>query len=223
MHKDPNHATTGPLPEMSRHEASWHEHMAGMRAAQEARASGGNPATAEALAHATAGPLDIGGFHIQPCSQGTIWTLQRLAREFAIYADLHHLHSSPDPDAPGERELIELGLATLAFCDARQCWKDLSSGRLPQLILRAEELMWATPLEIQMELQKHFQEQMERVRALSPGADAPAGPEKKTPQETPAGVSPAVPNPPMATTSPPSSGSPPNTASASPPPSGTPA
>ena len=49
-------------PEMSRHEASWHEHLAGMRAAEAARKLGSNPAATDALATATAGPVTVGGF-----------------------------------------------------------------------------------------------------------------------------------------------------------------
>lgn len=191
------------LPEMSRHEASWHEHLAGMRAAEAARSKGADPLAVEALASATAGAVEIGGHRLLPASQGTIWTLQRLAREFSQWANGIGMPIA-DPGAPdGTRETIEMGLTMLAFCDSLRVWTLLESGRLSQLILEAETLIHRVPLEDYRRMEAHFQKEMERIRSLTPDA----GPEhqKKTP-ETPAGGSPAIPTPPPATPSPTSNG-----------------
>jgi hypothetical protein len=197
------------LPAMSSHEASWHEHIAGMRAGEAARAAGANPAAVAAVAAATAGPAVVGGMRLESASQGTIWTLQRAAREYAALADAQGLAPAADPARPGTRELIELGLTTLIFMDARGVWKLLDAGGLPDLIARAEAIMWDMPLAANLALQAHFNREMSRIRELTGGADPDAGAEKKTSQPMPAtGPSPAPPIPPPAPASPPSSGLP---------------
>lgn len=201
-----------PLPQMSRHEASWHEHLAGMRAAEKAREQGGNPEAIAAIASATAGPVVIAGYVLQRAGQGTIWTLQRLAREFAAFADAHGLENSTDPAEPGNREMLELGLATLAFCDARGCWQDLDAGRLSSLILRADEMMWSMPIETQLALQAHFTSEMDRIRKLSPGEEEDSLPGKSLAIQV-NGISLGVETHPVETASLPVSGSLPNTES----------
>ncbi len=211
-------------PEMSQQEASWHEHLAGMRAADAARSQGADPAAIDAFAAATAGPALIAGRSLQPASQGTIWTLQRVARLFAAWADATGMASAPDPDAPGTRELLELGLATLVFCDARAVWRELDSGDIAPLIAAAEDMMWELPLADQLALQAHFRTEMDRIRSLSGGAaaDSEDTAQKKTPGLPAAGLSNAMPIRPQAQASPPSNGSPANTASPSPMPYGPP-
>lgn len=201
--------TESPLPEMSRHEASWHELVAGMRAADIARQQGCDPAATAALATATAGPRQIGQFTLRPASQGTLWTLQRIAREWQGFADLNKIPGTGDSANPGTREIIELGLATLAFCDARATWLALDRGDLAGLAARAEEMMFDLPIEIQMALQAHFTSEMDRIKALTPGEEEE--PKKPQPQPAAAGSSPAVPTPPAAAASPHANGSPPNT------------
>lgn len=178
---------------MSRHEASWHEHLAGMRAAEAARQQGGNPAAIAAVATATAGPTEIGGFLLAPATEGTIWTLQRLAREFRSWADALGMQPSADGAEPGTREMLELGLSTLAFCDARATWKAMECGELESLIVRADAMIWETPVEILTKLETHFRREMQRIRNLTPAAeDAPGK------QETAGGAngnSPAMPTP----------------------------
>lgn len=157
-------------PEISAQEASWIEHLAGMRARAAACKQGSNPEAVEALATATSGPVTIANRKLYPASQGTVWTLQRLAREFSNYADFHGLNGTNDPAVPGERELLELGLATLCFCNSRECWKRLELGKLEELILESEELMWSLPIEDQLALQAHFAKEMDRINRLSPDA-----------------------------------------------------
>lgn len=199
------------LPEMSRHEASWHEHQAGLRASERARHTGGDQAAIAALATATAGPRQIGPHTLRPASQGTLWTLQRIAREFATYAETAQLPASGNPEAPGTRELIELGLATLAFCDARDTWRALDRGDIAGLIEKAESLMWETPLETQMQLQNFFTGEMDRIKTLSPGDEEPKKPQPPQAETQPPGASPAMPTPPLDPPSPPANGWPPNT------------
>lgn len=203
-----------PLPAMSAQEASWHEHLAGMRAADAARAQGADPAAIAAFAAATAGPVTIAGRVLEQASQGTIWTLQRIAREFTDWADAKGLPVSPDPDkSPGTRELIELGIATLVFIDSRTIWTALDEGRAQEIYRQAENMMWEIPLAEQLVLQRHFRAEMDRIRVIS-GDDAPA-PEKKTAPPVQPGVSSAMPIQPPAPASPPSNGSPPSTGSPS--------
>ena len=201
---------------MSAQEASWHEHLAGMRAADAARAQGADPTATAALASSTAGETVIANRKLAPASQGTVWTLQRMAREFAAEADASRIPSGEN-GAPGTRELLELGLATLVFCDARRCWKMLDGGRLADLIGEAETMMWEMPLTEQLALQKHFRAEMDRVRALAGGEDdTPPG---KLPET--AGASPATAIPPQEPALPPSNGSAPNIISHLKQPSGT--
>lgn len=203
-----------PLPEMSRHEASWHEHLAGMRAAEAARAQGGDPEASAAIASATAGLRRIGDHTLRPANQGTLWTLQRLAREWTKLATEIGIPPAEDPENPGTRELIELGLSTLAFCDSRQTWQALDRGELDSLVVKAEALMWETPLEIQTELQKYFTAEMDRLQQLSQKAAPDTAPKKReaaAAELVKTGPSPAAPIQPEAAASPPASGSPPNT------------
>jgi hypothetical protein len=177
-------------PEMSAQEASWHEHLAGMRAAEKARKDGGNPDAVAALATATAGPVTLAGYDLYPASQGTIWTLKRVAREFTAWADALGMPVSADPDAPGTREMIELGLATLVFADSQHCWVDLESGKLEELITRADAMIWKVEISDLLGLQNHFQSQMERLGKLSSGDEAPTP--GKLPLAEPSGSSPAT-------------------------------
>ena len=137
-------------------------------AGEAARKIGSNPAATDALATATAGPVTVGGFILQPASRGTVWTLRRAAREFVAWANALGMPRAADADTElGTRELIELGLSTLIFCDSRACWISMEIGHLENLITRAEALMWDLPVETLAELEKHFREQMRRISELS--------------------------------------------------------
>ncbi len=209
MHTHPISANTSALPEMSSQEASWHEHLAGMRAGDAARNQGADPAAVAAFASATAGPVTLSGRRLQQASQGTIWTLQRVAREFAAWADNIGLPHADDPEQPGTRELLELGLATLVFCDARLCWRMLDSHQLAELTQQAEDMMWEMPISEQLALQAHFRGEMDRIRSLSGGG---GDTEKKTPPPM-VGASSAMPTPPREMDLPASNGWRPNTES----------
>ena len=111
-----------------------------------------------------------------------------------------------------EVELMELGLATLAFCDARGCWKMLDAGQLQALIVRADEMMWSMPIETQFALQAHFQQEMERVKKLSPGEEDALG---KLQNPEASGISQGAEIPPAETVSLPVNGSVRNTESLS--------
>lgn len=196
---------------MSAHEAGWHEHLAGLRATHESREQGGDVQAEEALASATAGPRVVGNFTLYPASQGTMWTLRRVAKEFEDYAAIHGIPASGDEENPGTRELIELGLSTLVFCDARGTWVNLEKGLLESLIVRADQLMWNTPIDVQVQLQNFFEEQMEIIGNLSDdGEPAEKKPESETVKTSP-GTSPETPIQPPAAESPAVSGSPQST------------
>lgn len=206
------------LPEMSRHEASWHEHLAGMRAGAAARRQGGDPQAIAALATATAGPVHIGEFILHPASQGTVWTLQRVAREFHEWANALGMPIASATEPDGTREILELGLSTLVFADSLRAWQLMEAGKLEDLISEAEQIMWSVPVDIYRALENHFDREMARIRGLNPD-EAP----KKKPMETDAsGTSPVTPILPVATQSPPSNGCVPSIPSLSPMPSGGP-
>lgn len=191
---------TPTLPEMSRQEASWHQHLAAMRAAETARKQGGNPAAIAAVASATAGAVEIGGFRLMPASEGTIWTLKRAAVEFRAWADAHGLPRAGDDAPDGTREMLELGLSILIFCDSRRCWIDLETSGIGLLIVRADELVWDLNVETSRALERHFQREMQRIRELTPAdEDTPPG---KLPAAGANGTSPAMPTPPAAADSP---------------------
>jgi hypothetical protein len=191
--------TTTPLPEMSQQEASWHTHLAAMRAQETARNQGANPHAVAAFATATAGPVTIAGYTLHPASQGTVWTLKRVATDFTAWADRLGIPTATTPESPGTREMLELGLTTLVFCDSRQCWIDLETGKLEQLISRADAMIWNVELTDLLALQTHFQTQMARIGALSGEEEAPGKPQ---PQPAASGPSPVMPIPPRATESP---------------------
>lgn len=188
-----------------------------MRAADAARKQGGNPTAIDALAGATAGPVTIAGFTLKPATEGTIWTLKRVAREFRAWADGLGMPHATGPEN-GTREMLELGLSTLVFADARACWIQIEEGNFPALISQADTIMWEMDLATTRALEAHFQKQMESIRALTPDAEDRPG---KPPETGENGTSPEMPTQPEAADSPPSSGSPPSMPSPSPQPSGT--
>ena len=183
-------------PEMSRQEASWHEHLAGMRAAEKARAQGGDPTAVHAVAAATAGPVNIGGSDLYPATEGTVWTLKRLAVEFSRWADEIGMPSAMEGEAQGTREMLELGLSTLAFCDSRGTFLALESGRLEELITRADKLIWECPVAVTQALARHFEAGMQAIRDLN--ADEEEDAKKKSLAKAGNGTSPAMPTPPTA-------------------------
>lgn len=204
-------------PEMSRTEASWHEHVAGMRARAAAKRQGGNPLAEAAFGSATAGPRQIGGFTVHPATEGTVWTLRRIAREFAAWANALGMPIAADDEPEGTREMFELGLSTLVFMDSRRVWTALDAGGLEDLIGEADALFWDVPLETKRELERFFRGQMDVIRDLSGPGEAP---KKKSPEADGSGISPEMPSPPPVPPSPASNGFAPNTAPTSPMPSG---
>lgn len=185
-----------PKPEMSRHEASWHIHLAGMRAAAAAKKSGGNIDAIEALATATAGPRDIAGLQVYPATEGTVFTLKRIAREFNAWADSIGMPRAAAGEPNGHRELLELGLSTLAFMDALATWTALDTEGIEPLVLRAETLIFRVEISTQRALEDHFTREMARIRALTQDED-PAP--KKSEEADGSGISPASQNPPAET------------------------
>lgn len=167
-------------PQMSAQEASWHEHLAGMRAKAEARKSGADPAAIYAVASSTAGTRIVAGYELKPANQGTVWTLQRVAKEFAEWANNIGMPEQGSAEEPGTRQMLELGLTTLVFADPKGCWLAMDAGNLESLITQAESFIWDTSLEDQTELQNHFQKQMEVLAALNPSNEPP---KKKQDQE----------------------------------------
>lgn len=177
--QDPNTAYAG-KPEMSKTEASFHEAVAGQRASAEAKKQGCDPAALDALAGATMGPVKIGHIVLKPASEGTFITLRKIATMFQKHADALGMPHSDDEASPGERELIELGLASLVFSDSRRVFRELNIGNLPALMNEALDLIFELPLETQVRLKHHIEKQMQEIDRLS-GASAtekPGKPEK---------------------------------------------
>jgi hypothetical protein len=168
---EPNNPNTlypsGGKPEMSRMESTFHESVAGQRASAEAKKQGCDPRALDAVATATMGPVMIGNITLYPASEGTFITLRKLATMFARHADAIGLPISDDNDNPGERELYELGLATLVFMDSKRVFRELTAGRLPQLIEQGFDLIFEQSLENQIVLKIHIEEQMNEIRRLS--------------------------------------------------------
>jgi hypothetical protein len=204
---------------MSRQEASWHEHVAGQRASAAARQTGADPAALDAVARATMGPVVIAGLTLRPASEGTFITLRKCAAMFAAHADALGLPHATSPQNPGERELYELGLASLVFADARRVFRALTAGQLPALMEEAMELIFGLPLADRVALSLHIETQMAEINRLSGAAATDATPGKPEPTASPEPIPPppapghwpARPNPPTAPPSPPSNGSWPNT------------
>jgi len=154
-------------PEMSKTEATFHESIAGQRASAAAKKQGCDPAALDALAAATAGPVNIAGFDLKPATEGTFITLRKTAWMFVAHAERCGLPICNDPENPGERELYELGLATLVFTDARRVFRELNAGRLPQLMAEAMDIIFELSLEDQKRLKEHIEAQMEEIARLS--------------------------------------------------------
>lgn len=185
---------------MSEQEASWHEHMAGMRAGESARTEGADPNAVAAVAAVTAGPVHIADLTLRPANQGTIWTLQRVGREFQNECARRRLSAET-------QDLLDTGLSLLIFQDARRVWRMLDAGQLATLFDEADALMWERSLETQAALKRHFRREMDRIAALTGDADEDATPGK--PMQA-SGALPATPPPQVQTVSETWSGSPRN-------------
>ena len=162
-------------PEMSQSEASFHETTAGIRADAEAKKQGCDPTALEALGAATCGPVEVGGIVLKPASEGTFITLRKIAAMFANYADALGLPVSADDDNPGERELYELGLASLVFADSRRVFRELNAGKLPSLMNQAMDLIFEMPMSDQVAIKEHIQSAMEEINRLSGTATTAPG------------------------------------------------
>ena len=169
--QDPNTAYAG-KPEMSRTEGSFHEAVAGQRASAEAKKQGCDPAALDALAGATMGPVIIGNIVLKPASEGTFITLRKIATLFQQRADSLGMPHADDEANPGERELYELGLASLVFADSRRVFRELNIGNLPALMNEAMDLIFELPLETQVRLKHHIEAQMQEINRLSGDAAA---------------------------------------------------
>ena len=88
-------------PSMTRREANWHAHVAGMRAAE--AASEGDPAAADALMEGSApSPTMVAGFHMPPLTIAVFWALRDVARAGeikGIESQIISLMAFLDPDA----------------------------------------------------------------------------------------------------------------------------
>lgn len=169
-------------PQMSEQEASWHEHLAGMRAKAEARQSGADPLAMEAVATGCMGPVQVGRFTLRPASAGTRHTLRRIALEFVSWANALGIPKAADHEPNGYREIIELGLSTLVFGDPLQTMIRLELGKLEELVLEAEAIMFDTPLEIQEQLERHFEKEMRRIKDLTRSEPEPQAKKKPDPE-----------------------------------------
>lgn len=194
-------------PLISATEASFHESVAGQRAAEKAKAQGCDPEALDSLARATSGPVEIAGMKLNPPSEGTFITLRKIASMFQKHADAIGLPHSEDPESPGERELYELGLASLTFADPRRVFRELNIGNLPKLMTEAMDLIFELPLADQVALKNHIESAMEEIARLA--GDGAAKPVVGKPGA--AGHSPGKTSPAGEPPSPPSSGSSPNT------------
>jgi hypothetical protein len=89
-------------PAMTRREANWHAHVAGMRASE--AAADGNPAAADAImagSHPRPGAM-VAGLHIPPLTIATFWALRDVAKAgdvSGIESQLVSLLAFLDPDA----------------------------------------------------------------------------------------------------------------------------
>lgn len=163
-------------PEMSETEASFHGSIAGQRAAAAAREQGADPQALDSLARATIGDTAIGGITLKPASEGTFITLRKMAAMFQKRADELKLPHADDPESPGERELYELGLASLVFSDPRRVFRELNIGNLPSLMNEAMDLIFELPLAAQIALKNHIESCMAEIARLSgDGAEKPVG------------------------------------------------
>lgn len=172
------HPFTDPAakPEMSAMEATFHQSIAGQRAAAHAREQGCDPQALDSLARATIGATRIGGVTLKPASEGTFITLRKIAAMFQQRADELGLPHSANPESPGERELYELGLASLVFSDPRRVFRELNIGNLPSLMNEAMDLIFELPLADQVALKNHIESCMAEISRLSgDGAEKPVG------------------------------------------------
>lgn len=180
----PEAEAEAPKPEISEQEVSFYEMQAGMAAREKAQQEGANPHAVEAMANSTSGSVAIGKLTLKPASEGTFITLKKVAKLFKAHADAREWPVSEDDENPGERELCELGLASLVFADARRCFNMLNQGKLEALMAEALDLIFSAPLADQVALKNHIQAAMEEISRLGGEAEEPT---VGKPQETTTG------------------------------------
>ena len=146
-------------PTITRREANWHAHVAGMRASEAATAAGGDPAAIDALSGS--GPVVIGGISIPPLTIATFWSL----REVAKSCDITGIGS----------QMISL----LAFLDPEAVRQAGKAGDIAWLEDEAFRLASTiTPL-VYAEIGRHIDAQLATMQSLGGSSDdspeAPAG------------------------------------------------
>lgn len=158
-------------PPMSQTEASWHETQAGNRAKELAQQEGANPEAVNAVLDASTEPLTVAGFQLKPASQGTIFTLQAVARAFVTYAEKMGMESTGDTANPGEQEMYESALAGLIFADGRRVSQKLKTEGIEAVVAEADELIWNISLEDARLISEHSNNELRRSNLLSGAAE----------------------------------------------------
>lgn len=111
-------------PLMSALEAGIHVNAAGLRAEEEARRSGGEPAAKSALGRAAArevAPVTIAGVPLKPLTAGTLWALELLGS--------HYVAPSRPDGAPHALSSEEVLLAAVCFMSPEETFLALDSAQ----------------------------------------------------------------------------------------------
>lgn len=161
-------------PVMSQQEASWHEHIAGLRAAEVARNQGEDPALIEAVVDATLPRPEVAGFQIKPATKGTLMAISRLAKQLLAYAKANDLSPSPNRNQPGELEMLEMAFMIMVFSEPKMIYRDTKDSLPAYLIAEAERLIFDVPALEMLKIQEQLEVELAAIGMVSPEEEPPA-------------------------------------------------
>lgn len=172
---------TDSRPAMSRTEASWHEVIAGQRAAAAARAQDQGGEAMDAVAEVTAEPVRVGPYTLAPASPGTVAALRRMA--VALTQRFPALVGPAKTQTDAEFDALQEALTLLTMTEPRRVLRQLGEpDGLERLLLEADDLYWSgtlTPGEF-AQVDTHATRQLELLTqargSVAAKADAPAAP-----------------------------------------------
>ncbi len=151
-------------PAISRQEADWHAHKAGVRASQKAAASDSTIAV-EALEASTPAVVESAcGWELRPVTIGTGIEQGHLAE---------YLDSLPEAATEAERterSLLEMALMQMLYADTIRFRRMRHEGGWEALVAEADRLNYAEPYEERLRLAEHLGRNAALIERLAPSS-----------------------------------------------------
>lgn len=153
----------GGKPVMSQTEAKVHRNNAGIKASQEARATGDDQAALDVLNDISGEIRECCGWKMYPVTVGSSLAIQRVAKYFTAWAEGRD---------PTEANYFWGAINNMAFSDPRRL-NNMLGWKLGfnQVIAEAERLIYFVPMAERLPLIRHAETQLALAEALNPAPE----------------------------------------------------